>query len=79
MDDPEDVAMGIFVQALVEIRQRGIETKDLLTPLVDLTAMVALTADGEKCLRAVIKRLRSRIDDYRAGTFPLDASHDTVQ
>jgi hypothetical protein len=66
--------LDILIAATQVASDARIPKQEFLPALVDFTVTVALAFQGEECLRAVIKRMQHRIDDWRNGTFPLDES-----
>jgi len=73
---PYDRVIRIMTEAARKVGRVNISREEFLPALADFTAATALIVQGEECLRAFITRMESRIDDWRAGTFPAkDAGH----
>jgi hypothetical protein len=70
-----DKAIEILTGAVIKAKASNIALEDFLPPLLDVTAAVALSIDGEEAVRAAIARLESRIADWRAGTFPVNGTN----
>ena len=66
--------MDTLMNATKRVERDGIGINDFLPALLDFTASVALAMDGEQCLRAAVRRMNRRIEDYCNGTFPVNAS-----
>jgi hypothetical protein len=71
-DEEYDRVIGIMTKAMQAVAKDDVCLEEFLPALVDFTCAVALGVAGEKCLRAFITRMTGRIDDWRAGTFPVD-------
>jgi hypothetical protein len=71
--------IDILIAAAQVASEARIPKQEFLPALADFTVTVALAFQGEECLRAVIKRMQHRIDDWRNGTFPLDESDEQGQ
>lgn len=69
--DEYDRAFDIMTEALQTMRAEGITKQDALPALVDFVTAVALILAQEAGVRAVTARMESRIDDWRAGRFPV--------
>ena len=71
MDD-YNIEFDILTKALAEMGANGITRQEIIPALVDFTAATAIAMAGEQGIEACITRLRERIQDFRAGTFPID-------
>lgn len=73
-DDDDDYAHGrafdILTEALQSMGTEGITKQDAIPALVDFTTAVALILGGEAAAEAMIIRIRNRVADWKAGTFP---------
>jgi hypothetical protein len=62
--------IDLLTHALQQGGKEGITKQDVLPAVTDFLVSVALIMHGEEGARAVIARIESRIEDWKAGTFP---------
>jgi hypothetical protein len=72
--DNYDLVFDIMTNALKEARKANISNEDLLPPLIDLVTIVSLLVGKEAATRSAINRIENRINDWKAGTFPIARS-----
>jgi hypothetical protein len=75
-DDAHRRLIDILTEALQTAGKEEITKQDVLPAVADFLVSLALIMAGEEGARAVIMRIESRIEDWKAGTFPApDITH----
>jgi hypothetical protein len=69
-DDAHGRLIDILTEALQRAGAEGITKQDVIPAVADFLTSIALIMAGEAGVRAVITRMESRIDDWKAGKFP---------
>jgi hypothetical protein len=75
--DGYNCVIGMLTGVARKAGKIGIGLEEYLPALIDYTAAVALIIGDEEGLQAFMTRMQSRIDEWRAGTFPSLASLKT--
>lgn len=81
--DPYDIVIEVMTAALNECSRRRVCKADLVPALADFVTAVGLHIFGEElgeeCVRAIIERMESRIDDWHLGDFPVQKCPASIQ
>ena len=69
-DDAHGRLIDILTEGLQRAGAEGITKQDVIPAVADFLTSIAVIMAGEAGVRAVIARMESRIEDWKAGRFP---------